>query len=236
MLSGAIAGKRRHQHGRNDREILRDIVGDAERGQRAARDQHLFPDLNDVEQLGRIAVEIDHVAGFARGLRAGVHRDADIGLRERGRVVRPVTGHGDEMTVGLFVANALEFLFRRRLRHEIVHAGLSRDGRGGQRIVAGDHHRLDSHLAQVREALLDSAFDDVFELDRAERHHVRGDDQRSAAAMGNFIDRLRDRLRETFRRLIRQIRAPLRPRLCARAWSAGCRWREDRHRSCAFAR
>ena len=139
----------RHQHRGNDREIFRHIVRDAERRQRTARDQHLFPDLDDVEQLGRIAVEIDHVAGFARGLRAGVHRHADIGLRERGRVVRAVAGHGDEMAVGLFLANAFQLLLRRRLRHEIVHARLGGDRRGGQRIVAGDHHRADSHFAQA---------------------------------------------------------------------------------------
>ena len=58
------------------------------------------------------------------------------------------------------------FCFRRCLRHEIVHARFRRDGRGGQRIVAGDHDGLDSHLAQLREPFLDSAFDHVFELDR----------------------------------------------------------------------
>ena len=181
MLSGAIAGKRRHQHRGNDREILRHVVRDAEGGQRAAGDQHLFPDLNDVEQLRRIAVEIDHVAGFARGLSAGVHCDADVGLRERGRVVRAVTGHGDQMAFGLFLADALQFFFRRRLGHEIVYTGFSGDGCGGQWIVAGDHHRSDSHLAQLRETFLDSAFDDVFQFDCSERHHVRRDDQRSAA-------------------------------------------------------
>ena len=156
----------RHQHGGNDREIFRDVVGDAESRERAARDQHLFSDLDDVDELGRVAVEIDHVAGFARGLRAGVHGDADIGLRERGRVVRAVTGHGDEMAVGLFVANAFQFLFRRCLRHEIVHARLSSDGRGGERIVARDHDRVDAHLAQLNEALLDPALDDVLQFDR----------------------------------------------------------------------
>ena len=226
----------RHQHGGNNREIFRHIVRDTERRQRTACDQHLFPDLDDVEQLGRVAVEVDHVAGFARGLRARVHRHADISLRERRRIVRAVAGHGHEMTVGLFLTNAFQFLLRRRLRHEIVYARLSSDGRGGQRIVAGDHHRLDSHFAQLREAIFDPAFDHVFELDRAERHHVRGDNERSSAAMRDFIDCLRRPAAEKFRRLIRQIRAPLPPRLCARAWSVARRWREDRHRSCASAR
>jgi len=117
-------------------------------------------------------------------------------LRKRRRVVRPVTGHRDQMTFGLFVPDAFEFLFRRRLRHEIIHAGFSCDCCGGEWIVTRDHYRFDSHLSQLREALLDSTFDHIFELDRAERHHVRCDDQRSAAAVGNFINRVRDGLRK----------------------------------------
>ena len=104
--------KRRHQHRGNDREIFRHIVRDAEGRQRAARDQQLFPDLDDVDELRRIAVEVDHVAGFARGLRAGVHRHAHVRLRQRRRVVRAVAGHGDQMAVGLFLADAFEFLLR----------------------------------------------------------------------------------------------------------------------------
>src|SRR5262249_35123278 len=71
-------GKPSHQHRRYDCEVFRDVVCDAERSERTARDQHLFPDLDDVEQLGRITVEIDHVAGFAGGLRAGVHGNAHV--------------------------------------------------------------------------------------------------------------------------------------------------------------
>ena len=100
------------------------------------------------------------------------------------------------MAFGLFVPDAFEFLFRGGLCHEIVHAGFSGNGRGGEWIVAGNHHRLDSHFAQLCETLLDSAFDDIFELDRAERHHVRRDDQRRAAAMRNFVNRFRDGLRK----------------------------------------
>ena len=78
------------QHRRNDGEIFRDVVRDAEGGERAAGDEKLLPDLDDLDQLRRIRIEIDHVAGFLGGLRAGVHRHADIGLRERRRVVRSV--------------------------------------------------------------------------------------------------------------------------------------------------
>ena len=140
-------GEGGHQHRGNNREIFRHIVGDAERRQRTARDEHLLPDFNDVEQLGWIAVEIDHVPGFARGLRAGVHRHADVRLCQGGRVVRSVAGHRDKTAFGLFVANAAKFVLRRRLRHEIVHAGLGGDGSRRQWIVAGDHHRANAHFA-----------------------------------------------------------------------------------------
>ena len=82
------------------------------------------------------------------------------------------------------------------MRHEIVHACFGRNRRGGQRIVAGDHHGLDSHFAQLREAFLDSAFDHVLELNRAERQHVGRDDERRAAAMRDLVHCFRDWLRK----------------------------------------
>ena len=94
-------GKRRHQHRRDDCEVFRDVVRDAEGGERSARDQHLFSDLDDVEQLRWIGIEIDHVAGFARGLCPGVHGNTHVGLRERRCVVRAVTGHGNQVTLEL---------------------------------------------------------------------------------------------------------------------------------------
>ena len=170
-----------------------------------------------------IAVEIHHVAGFARGLRAGVHRHADVGLGQRRRVVRAVAGHGDEMACRLFLADAFEFVFRRGLRHEIVHAGFGGDGGGGERIVAGDHDGADAHLAQLGEAFLDAAFDHVLQLER--RRALR---RPSATTSGvpprtrDFVDGLSDRLRERAARLIpRKLANRHPPRLCG--WMVGCR-------------
>ena len=153
--------ERRHQHRRNDREIFCDVVRDTKRGQRTARDQHLFSDFNDVDQLGRVAVEIDHIAGFASRLSAGVHGDADIGLSECGRVVRSIACHGDQAAFALFGADALEFVLRRRLRHKIVDTGFGGNCRGCKRIVASDHHRADAHFSQLREPFFDTAFDHI---------------------------------------------------------------------------
>ena len=207
--------ERRHQHRRNDRKIFRHIVGDAEGRQATARNQHLLPDLDDVEQFGGIAVEIDHIASFARGLRAGIHRDTHIGLCERRCIVRPVTGHGDEMAVRLFLTDPFQFLFRRRLSHEIVHAGFGGDGRGSKRIIAGDHHRSDSHLAQCAKRSLIPPL--TTSLSSIVPSVIMSDcnDQWRAARCAKFR-RLSFRLAAgRLRRLIQRIRAWLRPRLCA---------------------
>ena len=100
-----------------------------------------------------IAVEIDHVAGFLGGLRAGVHGDADVGLRQRGGIVRAVAHHGDQLAAGLLLADVCQLGFGRGFGDEIVDAGLRGDGLGGQRIVAGDHDRPQAHPSQPLEPL-----------------------------------------------------------------------------------
>ena len=161
----------RRERGRDDREVLRDVVRDRERRERAARDEHLLADVDDLDELGRVRVEVDHVAGLFRRLRAGVHRDGDVGLRERRRVVRAVAAHRDEPALGLVLADQLELRLGRRLGQELVDAGLGRDRGRREPVVAGDHDGLDAHLAQLGEALADAALDDVAQLDDAE--HAR---------------------------------------------------------------
>ncbi len=171
----------RHEHRRQDREIFGDVVGDGEGRQRAARHQELLADADDLDELGRIGIEIDHVAGLARRLRAGLHGDADVGLGERRRVVGAVAAHGDEAAARLFLADIGELVLGRRLGEEIVDAGFGGDGRGGDRIVARHHHRRDAHGAQVGETRLDVGLHDVLEMHDAEQAPVFADRQRRAA-------------------------------------------------------
>ena len=124
-------------------------------------------------------------ASFRR-LRAGVHGHPDVGLRERRRVVRAVAGHGDEISLRLLLADQRQLVFRRRLGEEVVDAGFARDRCRGQRVVAGDHHRADAHHAQTIESLLHPAFDDVFEIDRADDALVLGDDERRSTFAGDL--------------------------------------------------
>ena len=59
------------------------------KSRQSAGHQQLLADLDNLDQLGRIAVEVDHVAGFFGCLRARVHGDADVGLGEGRGVVVP---------------------------------------------------------------------------------------------------------------------------------------------------
>src|SRR5512140_12216 len=51
--------------------------------------------------------------------------------------------HRNEPAVRLVRADQLQLVLGRRLGEEIVDAGFRRDRRGGQLVVARDHHRLD---------------------------------------------------------------------------------------------
>src|SRR6516164_11091042 len=55
------------EHGRNDGEILRNVIGDRKGGERAAGHEKLLTDFDDLDQLGGIGVEVHHVAGFLGG-------------------------------------------------------------------------------------------------------------------------------------------------------------------------
>ncbi len=174
------------EHGGDDGEIFGYVVGDGKSGERAASDQQLLADFHDLDELGGIGIEIDHVAGFLGGLRAGVHGYADIGLSEGGSVVGAVAGHGDEFAFGLLALDQRHFVFGLGFGEKIVDSGLAGDGRGGERVVAGDHHGANAHGAEVVETLAHAAFDDVGEGDDAEHAAVFGDEQRSAAGVGNI--------------------------------------------------
>jgi hypothetical protein len=180
------------EHGRDDREVFRYVVSDGERGERAARYEQLLADGDDFDELGGIAVEIDHVAGFFRGHGARVHRDTDVGLGERGSVVSAVAGHRDQAPAGLFTANKVELVFRRGLREEVVDAGFAGNCSGGERVIARDHDGADAHGAHLREAFAHAAFHDVLEVDDAEEAIVFGDHEWRAAQAGDAVRHIRD--------------------------------------------
>ncbi len=219
-----------HEHGRQDGEILGDVVGDGKRGQRAARHQQLLADRHHLDQLGRVAVQVHHVAGFLGGHGAGVHGQADIGLGQRGRVVGAVAGHGHQAAAGLLLLDQVHLVFGRGLRQEVVHAGFGGDGGGGQRVVAGDHDGADAHGAQLLEALAHAALDDVFQMHDAQRAVAIGHHQRRAAGARDAVGDLHQLGGHRAAVLVDELDHAIRWRPC------GCGGRRDPRRSCASAR
>jgi len=61
-----------------------------------------------------LRVEVDHVAGLARGLRAGIHGltpgPPSATARSAGGIVGAIAAHGDELAFGLLVADELELV------------------------------------------------------------------------------------------------------------------------------
>ncbi len=135
-----------------------------------------------------------------------------------GRVVRAVAGHGHQPPARLILADQLELGFGRGLGQKVIDARFGGDRRGRQRIVAGDHHRLDAHPPQLGEALLDAAFDDVLEVNDAQR--LRCPRRRPAACRPAWRCRSTS-LRTSCGQLCRPARARTprsrRPRLCGSA-------------------
>ena len=179
-----------HEHGWQNREVFGDIVGDGKRGERAAGHEELFADGDDFDELGGVAVQVHHVAGFLGGHGAGVHGEAHVGLGESGCVVGAVAGHGDEAAAGLLFFDQVHLVFGRGLGEEIVDAGFGGDGGGGQRVIAGDHDGADAHVAELLEALAHAALDDVFQVHDAQGAvaicHHEGGAAEARDAVGDF--------------------------------------------------
>ena len=150
--------------------------------------EELLPDLDDLDQLGRVRVQVDHVAGLARRLGARVHRDPDVGGGEGGSVVRAVARHRHELTCGLLAPDQRHLVLRLGLGEEVVDARLLCDRPRGQRVVARDHHGADAHRPELREALPHSLLDHVLEVDHAERRRVARDHERRPAGHCDPLD------------------------------------------------
>ena len=118
---------------RNDREILRHVIGDTEGCERAAGHQHLLAGLHHFDELRWVGVQVDHVAGLFGRLGAGVHRHRDIRLRQRRRIVRAIAGHGDEPAFGLMRADQAQLSLGRCLGQKVIDPRFGRNRRRGER-------------------------------------------------------------------------------------------------------
>src|SRR5262249_47054531 len=93
-------------------------------------------------------------------------------------------------------ADEAQLVLRRRLGEVVIDARFGGDRSRGELVIARDHHSLDTHAAQLGEALLDSTLDDVLELDDTKDMNAIADNQRRAAPSGHLVDDLADLLRK----------------------------------------
>ena len=175
------------------------------RSQRASRDEQLFADSHDLNQLGRIAVEIDHIPGFFRSHRPGVHRNADIGLGQCRRVVCAVAGHRDQAAASLFLADVFQFVLRSCLCKEIIDTGFVRDGRGGKRVISRNHDGANSHCSERCKAFLHSTLDDVFEVNQPEDSCPVRNSQRRSTIPRDLFGQLHEFLRRRSTLLLHKV-------------------------------
>ena len=81
----------------------------------------------------------------------GAHRDADVRLRQRGGVVEPVAHHRHDAALGLEPPDLVELPLGQHLRHHPLDADRAGHARRGPPVVAGEHHGLETHLAERRD-------------------------------------------------------------------------------------
>ncbi len=168
---------------------------------RQQEDEALLDVVDDPAALGqavhqgreRVVAE-DQVGRLAGDRRAAAHRDRDVGAVERGGVVHPVAGDGDDPVLRSRRADEALLPLRRRSGDDVqvgqlggqarvvprrdllaghdpvgLETRLAGDRRGRPGVVAGDHHDLDPGTPRGRHRIVDPGPDRVREAD--ERAH-----------------------------------------------------------------
>ena len=89
------------------------------------------------------------IAGLDRDIGAAPHRDAQIGLGERRRIVDTVADHRHRSSVVLQTTHDVDLVGRHHLGAHRLDPDLRRDPLGGRPVVAGEQHRFQTEPPQV---------------------------------------------------------------------------------------
>ena len=101
-----------------------------------------------------VAAHEREVGGLDGDVGAGADREAEVGLRERGRVVHAVADHGDDVAVVLEAGRSRRLL--RRAGHSAMTWSMpsgARDGARRQLVVAGEQDRVQAEPLERRHGL-----------------------------------------------------------------------------------
>ena len=134
----------------------------------------------NLQQLVGHQRDVGRLEGRVRACRA--HRDADVGGRQRRRIVHAVADHRNRSVRLLQFVDGRDLVVRQQLRERLVDADLARERIGARLVVAGEHHdsphalmpeQLDGVARRVARA--------IGERDDAERTSLAGDEHGRAA-------------------------------------------------------
>jgi hypothetical protein len=96
--------------------------------------------------LAQVVVHQRDVGGFDGGVGAGrAHGKADVGARQRRRIVDAVADHADQTPCPCrSLLQCRQLVFGQQIALGVVDADLLGNGGGGVRVVAGQHQGLDA--------------------------------------------------------------------------------------------
>ena len=122
---------------KGEEEILPDVA------------HHRAAEPNGFLDPAQIASEQSDAGALHRDIRAGAHRDANIGRGQGRRVIDSIAGHGDDLLSFAQFPDALVLMLRLDPRFDFVNPEFPRDGSRRPLVVAGEHNDLDAELMQM---------------------------------------------------------------------------------------
>ena len=154
------------------------------------------------------------VAGFDGDVGAGAHRDADVGLGQRGGVVHTVTHHRNDVPVGLQALDDGELVGGHHFGDDVsfgIETELDADCIRSRPIVPGEQHHRQPEISQLADRSRARLADDIGDDERGAHLAVpRRDDDRPPIRLCAF-DGVPTRTRERERPAPRRARADPRP-------------------------
>ena len=169
-------------------------------------------------------------AGLLRDLGAAPHRDADVGLLERGGIVHRVAGHRDDLAGLLHESGEADLVLgcdppeHVQLREALDHLGVRQlleiragdepgpelelvgDRPGGDGVIAGDHAHVDAGVERDAHRVLRLGAQRVDDPDQRDQHQI-GDRGHRVGARGRHrgVVEIADRERQHPQALLRQL-------------------------------
>ncbi len=87
--------------------------------------------------------------GFNRHIAAAAHRDTDVRLRQRGRIVDTIADHRNLTTLALQTFNRIGFAIRQNARNDFVNTRFFGNRVSRRWVIPGEHYQTVSGVVQA---------------------------------------------------------------------------------------